>query len=251
MGKEKTSDELIEEGKAEAAEVKRTPEEVKAELADAMKAAQASAKTERPDELPKGGVGILRRKGSSNRSQLTASDIPYPEGIHGENYEFYGPHGFASFIPDGTDISTYSNEQEFVIDPERVRVLFFEQAGRNLPKKRLYNIKGIHKDGRIVPLPFEDQIQNNAGGDPEDAIGLHRYERKGIYLLMDWETMIPIYCAAWGCFAQAQQKGENVAFCSLRHAQHTLPNRYKEKGAEVGMMGMFSQGSTTSRVWSQ
>ncbi len=121
----------------------------------------------------------------------------------------------------------------------------------NYVKKRLYNIKGIHKDGRIVPLPFEDQIQNNAGGDPEDAIGLHRYARKGIYILIDWETMIPVYCGAWGCFAQAQQKGEHVAFCSLRHATHTLPNKYKEKGAEVGMMSMFSQGSTTSRVWNQ
>ncbi len=176
------------------------------------------------------------------------SDIPYPEGIHGENYELYGPAGFASFVPTDVERTTYSTDQEFVIDEEKVKVLWFEQSGRNLPKKRLYNIKGIHKDGRIVALPFEMQIQNNAGGDPEDAIGLHRYERKGIYILIDWETMIPVYCAAWGCMGRASQNGEHIAFCSMRHAQHTLPNRYKDAG-ETAMMGMFSQGSTTSRVW--
>jgi len=232
----------------ETKKVKRTPAEIKAEQAADMAEAQAT-QTSAKEELRSDGVGVLRRKGSSNAPKLTPSDIPYPEGIHGENFELYGPHGFAAFVPEGTDIQAYSNEQEFVIDPEKIKVLWFEQPGRNLPKKRLYNIKGIHKDGRIVPLPFEDQIQNNAGGDPEDAIGLHRYSRKGIFMLIDWDTMIPVYCGAWGCFAQAAQKGEFVAFCSLRHAQHTLPNKYKEKGAEVGMMGMFSQGSTTSRVW--
>ncbi len=220
-------------------------EEIKAKQADAMAVAQ-KVKTTRPESV-KSGVGILRQKGAAQSGKYYKSDIPYPEGVHGENFELYGPQGFASFIPEGTDIATYSSDQAFMIDPERVEWLFFQQAGRNLPKKRLYTIKGIHRDGRLRQLPYEDQIQNTAGGDPEDAIGIHRYQRKGIHMLIDWETMIPVYCGAWGCFAQAAQSGEFVAFCSMRHAVHTLPNKYKE--GDQAMMGMFSRDSTTSRVW--
>lgn len=223
-----------------------TKEEVKAELADAMAVAQEVTTTQAP-EARKSGVGVLRKRGQAQSGKYFPSDIPYPAGIHGENFELYGPSGFAAFIPEGTAVATYSSEQEFMIDPKRVEVLWFQTAGRNLPKKRLYTIKGIHKDGRLRQFGFEEQIQNTAGGDPEDAIGLHRYQRKGIWLLIDWETMIPVYCGAWGCFAQADQGGEAVAFCSLRHAAHTLPNKYKE--GDQAMMGLFSKNSTTSRVW--
>lgn len=223
-----------------------TKEEVKAELADAMAVAQEVATTKQAAPV-RGGVGVLRKKGSGNSGKYFPSDIPYPKHIHGENFELYGPQGFASYVPDGTDIATYSSEQEFVIDPDKVEVLYFQTPGRNLPKKRLYTIKGIHKDGRLRQFGYEEQIQNTAGGDPEDAIGLHRYQRKGIHMLIDWDTMIPVYCGAWGCFAQADQTGEAVGFCSLRHAAHTLPNKYKE--GDVAMMGMFSQGSTTTRTW--
>lgn len=222
-----------------------TPDEVKADLADAMEVAQSVATKKTSSE--RAGIGILRKRGSAQSGDYFKSDIPYPEGIHGENFELYGPAGFASFIPEGTDISVYSSEQEFMIDPERVKWLFFQTKGRNLPKKRLYTIKGIHRDGRLRQFGYEDQIQNTAGGDPEDAIGIRRYERKGIHMFIDWVTMVPVYCGAWGCFAQADQTGEAVAFCTTRHAQHTLPNRFKQ--GDQGMMSMFSKDSTTSRVW--
>ena len=235
----------IKEDGAEEIKAPPTPTEVKADLAEAMTVAQAVA-VKKP-EAKKSGTGVLRKKGSAQSGKFFPSDIPYPKELHGEDFEFYGPNGFAAFIPEGTDIASYSTEQEFMIDPEKVEVLWFQQAGRNLPKKRLYTIKGLHKDGRLRQFPFEDQIQNQAGGDPEDAIGLHRYLRKGIHLFIDMTTFIPLYCGAWGCFAQAAQKGEFIAFCSMRHAMHTLPNKYKEQ--DTAMMGMFSQGSTTSRVW--
>lgn len=217
---------------------------------DQLAAAEASAaaineKRKAPDV--KSGVGVLRKKGSSQSRDFFPSEIPYPAGIHGEDFELYGPSGFASFIPKDTDVAVYSSDQEFMIDESKVTVLWFQNAGRNLPKKRLYTIKGIHRDGRLVQLPFELQIQNNAGGDPEDAIGLHRYERKGIHVLIDWDTLIPIYCGSWGCFAAAAQNGDHVGFCTARHAQHTLPNQHK--GDNAVAMGQFSQGSTTSRTW--
>lgn len=227
---------------------KERPEEVlNEEQAEAAKAS-AKAANERKKEDTRAGVGVRRRRGSSQRADIQASDVPYPAEVHGEDFEFYGPQGFGSSIPDDADIEPYSIDQEFVIDPERVKTLHFDRPGRNLPKKRLYNIKAIHKDGRLVQLPFEQQVQNNAGGDPEDAIGLRRYERKGIKLLIDMMTLVPVYCAAWDCWAQAEQEGPIVGFCSERHAKHTLPNQYKDASAIT--RGIFGDGATTSRTWS-
>jgi hypothetical protein len=212
--------------------------------------AEESAKARQEQQAePAAGVGVLRRKGGVEGKQedLFPSDIPYPVEAHGEDFEFYGPQGFAATIPDGTEISPYSSEQEFVINADRVEVLHFTKPGLNLPKKRLYTVKALHKDGRLVQLPFEAQIQNTAGGDPEDAIGLRRYQRKGITLLIDWDTLTPVYCAAWGCWAQGQSATDFAGFCTPRHAQHTLPNRFKDAGNIT--RGLMEQGVTTSRIW--
>lgn len=216
---------------------------------DKIAKASAEAATKKKEEKPQPkGVGSIRTKGGAGGSSvLKDSDIPYPEGIHGEDFEFYGPSGFGAEIPEGTAISPYGADQEFIITPERVATLKFTEAGRNLPKKRLYTIKAIHKDGRLVQLPFELQIQNNAGGDPEDAIGLRRYQRKGIHILIDWSNLAPIYCAAWDCWARAANQGQFIGFCSERHARHTLPNRYKGAGEIV--QGMLEAGVTTTSTW--
>jgi hypothetical protein len=229
---------------------KQAEAQAQAELKELAQELTEAKNEERAKEAaPKVGVGVLRtRGGSGRRKDFFPSEIPYPEGIHGDDYEFYGPSGFAAEIPKGTDIAAFSSEQGFVINPEKVKVLYFQKPGRNLPKKRLYTIKAIHKDGRLVQLPFEKQIQNNAGGDPEDAIGLRRYERKGIYILIDWATLMPVYCAAWGCLAQADQGGQFAGFCTEKHAKHTLPNQYKNAGAIT--QGIFGDGATTSRTWS-
>lgn len=216
-----------------------------------LAAAEASVahKNQARNEETRSGVGVVRRKGTGPESgqKLVESDIPYPVEVHGEDFEYYGPQGFGSQIPEDVEITAYSGDQEFLIVPEKVRNLMFSAPGRNLPKKRLYTIKAIHKDGRLVQLPFEQQIQNNAGGDPEDAIGLRRYQRKGIRVLIDFDTLTPVYCAAWDCWARAAQSGNFIGFCSDRHAQHTLPNRYKDAGNIVG--SMFGDKATTSRTW--
>jgi len=194
------------------------------------------------------GTGVLRKKNTGPGSiELIESNIPYPVEHHGDDFSLYGPQGMASFIPKDVVIAAYSGDQEFVIRPERVKNLMFARPGMNLPKKRLYTIKAIHKDGRLVQLPFEQQIQNNAGGDPEDAIGLRRYQRKGIKVLIDFDTLIPVYCAAWDCWAQSAYDGAFIGFCHQRHAKHTLPNQYKDAGAIVG--GIFGENATTSRTW--
>ncbi len=240
---------------AKAKEVERDPENVPNKAAkelvseEMIEQAQASARRRaEATEEDRKGVGTLRKKGGGRLSrEVRGSDVPYPAEQHGDDFEHYGPHGFAAVIPPGTEIAAYASEQEFMIDPERIKTLPFDKPGRNLPKKRLYNIKGIHKDGRMVQLAFEAQVQNNAGGDPEDAIGLRRYQRKGILVLINWDTLIPVYCGAWDCWAQAEQSGPNVGFCSLRHAQHTLPNQYK--GASEISRGLMEAGVTTTAVW--
>ena len=212
--------------------------------------AEASRKAVNADKEPSSGVGVLRRKGGAEGKaiDLYPSDIPYPVEAHGEDFEYYGPQGWAATIPEGTEVAPYSAEQEFIIDADRVAVLHFTKPGLNLPKKRLYTVKALHKDGRLVQLPFEAQIQNTAGGDPEDAIGLRRYQRKGITLLIDWDTLTPIYCAAWGCWAQGHEAGDFPGFCAMRHAMHTLPNRFKDAGNIT--RSLMEQGVTTSRIWS-
>lgn len=228
---------------------KLTPEEVlEPELVDAVAKSNEYANRTR-EEAQVTGVGVLRKKGTGPGSggELRESDIPYPSEVHGEDFDSYGPQGMAARIPKDVEIAAYSGDQEFVIVPEKVRNLMFSRPGQNLPKKRLYTIKAIHKDGRLVQLGFEQQIQNNAGGDPEDAIGLRRSQRKGLKILINFETLVPVYCAAWDCWAQATTDGPFIGFCSQRHGKHTLPNQYKDAGAIVG--GIFGENATTSRTW--
>lgn len=225
--------------------VEETKDSVITEEMKEQAAASAKAATKKRSEDP--AVKVRRKGQGPGAGQMLDSDIPYPVEAHGDDFEFYGPQGFGAIIPAGTDIAPYSVDQEFVINPDRVRTLKFQEAGRNLPKKRLYTVKAIHKDGRLVQLPFEDQIQNNAGGDSSDAIGLRRYQRKGITLLIEWETLTPVYCAAWDCWARAANTGRFRGFCSERHARHTMPNAYKDAGEIT--QGLMEAGVTTSKTW--
>ena len=190
------------------------------------------------------------KQGARDRT-LTVSKIKVPDTY---DYDGYGPTGIAAVFanPETGDLLEITGEQdtqEFFIDEEKARYFVFAKAGQNLPKKRLYTIKGLHRDGTLVQLPAEQQIQNNAGGDEADMIGLRRYQRKGILVLIDWETAVPLYCAAWGCFAQAEDHtSQNPGFCSMRHAKHTLPNMYKNAGQIVE--SLMEAGVTTSRTWS-
>ena len=242
-----------------AKEVKPDPDSVpnkpgKDLVTDEMKEAAAAqakkASVKKATESARSGAGVLRKKGGGGVGgvEMMKSDIPYPAHVHGENFEFYGPSGNAAYFPEGTEMSASSADQEFVIDKEKVTFLYFDKPGRNLPKKRLCVVKALHKDGRIVQIGFEPQINNTAGGDPGDAIGLHRMERKGIHLFLNWETMETVYCSAWGCWAQAEKLGSDfVNYCSMRHAQHTLPNQYK--GASTISKSLMESGVTTSNVW--
>jgi len=183
-----------------------------------------------------------RIKGGGRSTETEESDIARPE----LDFDEFGPTAFGTST-EGLEITGSTDTQQFYLDESKVANLWFSKPGQNLPKKRLYTVKALHRNGTLVQLPSEPQIQNNAGGDPEDFIGLNRYARKGIKLLVtDLQTMTPLYCAAWDCWARAEQGGKFPGFCSQRHAMHTLPNRFK--GAEE-TLGAFGRGATTSRTW--
>lgn len=175
---------------------------------------------------------------------LATSGIAVKSGVRSPELDpdVLGPASFAAVAQ--LPITGNSESQVFIIDADKMKYLHFTEPGLNLPKKRLYTVKAFSPSGTLVQLPFEPQIQNSAGGDPMDAIGLHRYARKGFKLLFNFETMQPVYCAAWGCWAQADGR---TGFCTTRHAAHTLPNRFKDAGEIV--QGLMSQGVTTSRIW--
>lgn len=180
--------------------------------------------------------------GAAKTERLSPSTQPFPE----RDMDLLGPAAFGTST-DGLELTGYTATQEFFLDASKLEFLPVAKPGLNLPAKRLYVIKAIHRDGVIVQLPQEIRHNNNAGGDPEDMIGLRRYQRKGILLLMNFETGIPWYCAAWDCWAQSETGVSHAGFCSARHAQHTLPNRFKESG-EI-LSSLMSQGVTTSQVW--
>lgn len=223
MASKLVSDEMVEQANAQL-------EKVNAQLA----AGESTHPTDYTTPRSKGhGAAEKARAATPNKSYPVPAEVSPDE---------FGPAAFAAVLvpPITGDYET----QAFTLDGDKVQYLHFTPSGANLPKKRLYTVKAFHRDGRLVQLPFEPQIQNSAGGDPEDAIGLRRYQRKGLILLFDFETLQPVYCAAWGCWAKADGV---TGFCSQRHAHHTLPNKFAAAG-EI-MRGLFDQGVTTTRVW--
>lgn len=186
-----------------------------------------------------------KRSVGKRKNEWIKSDIEI-----GLDPDLFGPTAFAA-KPVGEITGSYET-QEFELDEDKARFVHFRHPGGNLPAKRLYTVKAMQPNGTLVQLPFEDQINNTAGSDRSDAIGLRRYERKGYRIFMDWNTLQPLYCAAYGCFAAALGINEEYAgqyrhFCGQAHAQLTLPNQFSEAGAV--MEGLMSQGATTSRVW--
>lgn len=204
--------------------------------------------------LPTTGVGVLRRSGATNNpirpEDLVDSDIPYPKEVHGEDFELYSLQGFAAYILPGTDIEDYASDQQFIIDPAKVQFLKFDRPGRPLGKaQRAYVVKHIKPNGIMGQTIFEAQVNNSAAGDRSDAIGLWKHIRKGFKLLIDIETLIPIYCAAVNCWAQAVQDGNYVGFCTMEHAMHTMPNDFKGGEGPGAALGMLQQGVTTRSKW--
>jgi len=212
-----------------------------------LEEAQAQARAAR---VAQGAKKRTVRIGRRVMAEVDA-DMPWPDIDWDKVY----PTAYVAVID---KVGETLEDTEFHLDPEKLVGLSFAAPGANLPLKALYTVKAVAADGRLVQLPFEDQINNTGAADKADAIGLRKYERAGFSILIDWSTMLPIYCAAVDCWARAMVPelgskypkhiaASNSGFCSLRHQGRTLPNQFDEVGNIK--QGLLSQGVTTTRLW--
>ena len=133
------------------------------------------------------------------------------------------------FDKDGNAIKVELEEERFVP---------FAAPGRRIGAKRIYTIKAEHRDGTLVQLALEDQINNNVSS-PENAIGLQLYSRRGVNVLFDYETGEAAFCPSWDCWAKWNSKLDG--FCSEAHRAITKGDEDEDAG--------FGRNATTSRTW--
>jgi hypothetical protein len=222
-------------------------EAVVPEILENIADAQAEARALRQVQM---GQKRTVRAGRRVKVEIDA-DMPWPE----IDFEaLYPTSYFAVIDKQGESL----DDIEFHVDEDKLVGLAFAKPDLQIRSKSLYVVKGLQPDGRIIQIPFEDQINNTAAGDREDALGLRRYERRGITLFWDWASFLPIYCAHIDCWARAMvpelgakypqhRAAANTGFCSLRHQARTLPNMFDEAGNV--RQGLMSAGVTTSRLW--
>jgi hypothetical protein len=176
------------------------------------------------------------RKAIGNQGAPSYDDkVPVPSNIKVEDA---GPTAF--FAVRHGEITGFGDTQEFTINEEAFKYLPFTKPGQRLAgNKRQYTVKAIHKNGTLIQLSVANTMNNQVSGDREDYLGLRGYIRKGITILMDLDTDEVVYCPAWGCWARANNK-EFYGFCTMYHAEHTQPNRFRE-------LSGLSIGATTSK----
>lgn len=176
------------------------------------------------------------------RSGLTKSDVSAPE----LDPDRLGPGAFAAKLEG--EITGEIETQEFSLIDDRIESLHFTKPNGPVATKALFTVKAFTPDGRLIQVPFADQIQNTGAGDPGDAIGLRRAERKGHILLYDFITGQTIYCGTRDCWAKAVADGSvSTNYCHPNHHKKTAPNQFKD--AESINAGIFGENATTSKVW--
>ena len=120
------------------------------------------------------------------------------------------------------------------------RFLPFAKPGMRVEAKSIYTVKGVHKDGTVVQLPLEDQINNNVAS-PETFLGLQAYIRKGMTVFFDPMQGIGAFCPTWACWAEWNDKNPR-GFCCEAHMKATIGENEAPSG--------FAQNATTSSTWS-
>lgn len=196
------------------------------------------------------GVKVFRR--GERQSELRVLDIyPFPADF---DVEGIAPTSYLA-QPVG-DITGFIDTQEFTVIEERLKGLVFDKPARDLEKgATLKTVKALKPMGGLVQLPWEAQINNGAGGDVSDMVGVRRYQKKGYHLFLDPVTGLPMYCYTLNCWAAAmvpQLVGDypqhsqaiGTGFCSLKHFTFSSPNEAKK--FLTGYTGMFSDGATTT-----
>jgi hypothetical protein len=216
-------------------------------VTEEMQAAVAADLEEKQAAKKDPAVRTLKREG--RQQKLYVSDLyEFPvefdlDGVYPTSYlaQPVGP------------ITGFVDTQEFTIIEERLKGLLFDQPARDLEKgQTLKTVKGLKLSGDLIQIPYEKQINNTAGGDYSDAIGVQRQRRKGTIVFYDFETGMPVYCFTNNCWAAAMVPGLvemfpehldviGTGYCSRKHYQFSAPNEAN------GYRGMFSGGATTTQ----
>jgi hypothetical protein len=159
------------------------------------------------------------------------------------------------------EITGAVDTQEFTIIEERLGGLLFDRPARDLERgAQLKVVKALKPSGDLIQVPWEMQINNTAGGDYGDAIGVRRMARKKYFVFLDFETGQPIYCFSNNCWAAAMvpalastypehAQAIGTGYCSLKHFGYTAPNEANK--FLTGYGGMFSAGATTTQSRTQ
>ena len=108
--------------------------------------------------------------------------------------------------------------------------------GRKVPFKNMKTMKALQVDpdgmitGNVVQLPWEQTVNNGVAGNPEDQIGLKKYERKGFVFCVN-EDGSPIFSTLWDDWSEYDPVYEA-----------------KIRASYQGEAGKFGTRATTSRT---
>jgi hypothetical protein len=214
--------------------------------------AAAKADLDRLNEQRAAGPKLRVFKSPDSPSELYVSELyEFPAEF---DLEGIGPTSYLAQVEG--EITGSIHTQTFSIREERLKGLMFEQPNRKLEAGRsLRVVKAIKPNGGLVQLPFESRVNNAAAGEVGDVIGLRTYQRKRFILLMDVDTLSPVYCFARNCWAAAMvpqlvamfpQHSDVVGsgYCAYDHMVFTEPNLGRQAS-----LGTFGQNATTSQSW--
>lgn len=108
--------------------------------------------------------------------------------------------------------------------------------GRKVPFKNMKTMKALQVDpdgiitGNVVQLPWEATVNNGVAGDPNDQIGLKKYERKGFIFCVEADGT-PMFSTLWDDWSEYDPAYEA-----------------RMRKAFQGEAGKFGANATTSRT---
>jgi len=140
-----------------------------------------------------------------------------------------------AFVQEDKD-SQYVNTKKFKKQTLKFTAQGKYPDGRKVPFKNMKTMKALQVDpdgiitGNVVQLPWEQTVNNGVAGEPQDQIGLKKYERKGFIFCVN-EDGTPIFSTLWDDWSEYDAAYEAK-----------IRNSYQ------GEAGKFGTRATTSRT---
>ncbi len=140
-----------------------------------------------------------------------------------------------AFVQEDKD-SQYVNTKKFKKQTLKFTAQGKYPDGRKVPFKNMKTMKALQVDpdgmitGNVVQLPWEQTVNNGVAGEPQDQIGLKKYERKGFIFCVN-EDGTPIFSTLWDDWSEYDAAYEA-----------------KVRSSYQGEAGKFGTRATTSRT---